>query len=76
MNYPILRDMMKELNEDIMLATLARGKIYEELMATLFIFEEVFLVLLVILIFFTKRYINKKLILFLNLSQYSSGEAI
>lgn len=68
MNYPILRDMMKELNEDIMLATLARGKTYEDLMATLFIFEEVFLVLLVILIFFTKRYINKKLILFLNLS--------
>ncbi|CAD8059147.1 unnamed protein product [Paramecium primaurelia] len=75
-NYPIIRDIMTQLNSDIMEQTIARGQNFEDEMETLFLFQQIFLILMVLSIIYAKIYINKKLILFLHLSQYSDNDAI
>ncbi|CAD8064670.1 unnamed protein product [Paramecium primaurelia] len=75
-NYPIMRDIMTQLNSDIMIQTISRGQNFENEMETLFLFQQIFLILMVMLIIYAKIYINKKLILFLHLSQYSDNDAI
>ncbi|CAD8148460.1 unnamed protein product [Paramecium octaurelia] len=75
-NYPIMRDIMTQLNSDIMVQTIARGQNFQDEMKTLFIFQQIFLILMVLSIIYAKIYINKKLMVFLHLSQYSDNDAI
>ncbi|CAK93090.1 unnamed protein product (macronuclear) [Paramecium tetraurelia] len=75
-NYPIMRDIMTQLNSDIMVQTIARGQDFQDEMKTLFLFQQIFLILMVLSIIYAKIYINKKLMVFLHLSQYSDNDAI
>ncbi|CAD8089580.1 unnamed protein product [Paramecium sonneborni] len=75
-NYPIIRDIMTQLNSDIMTQTISRGQSFQDEVQTLFLFQQLFLVIMVISIIYAQIYINKKLILFLQLSQYSDNDAI
>ncbi|CAD8100055.1 unnamed protein product [Paramecium sonneborni] len=69
-NYPLLRDILTELNEDIMIATIARGQEFETKLITFFICQQVILFMIILLIFGLKRYTTKKLQLFLSLTSY------
>ncbi|CAD8068710.1 unnamed protein product [Paramecium sonneborni] len=75
-NYPPMRDIMTQLNSDIMVQTISRGQNFQDQMETMFVFQQLFLVIMVMSIIYAKIYINKKLILFLHLSQYSDNDAI
>ncbi|CAD8103443.1 unnamed protein product [Paramecium sonneborni] len=76
MNYPILRDIMTQLNQDILTQTLNRGENFEGELKTLFILEQVLLILIILLNCNVKFFINKRLMLFLQLSQYTDNDAI
>ncbi|CAK86914.1 unnamed protein product (macronuclear) [Paramecium tetraurelia] len=75
-NYPTLRDIMTQLNQDIMTETLNRGENFQDELKTLFLLEQIFLILIVMINFFVRTLINKKLMLFLQLSQYYDEDAI
>ncbi|CAD8168194.1 unnamed protein product [Paramecium octaurelia] len=75
-NYPTLRDIMTQLNEDIMTETLNRGENFQDKLKTLFILEQIFLILIMLMNCYVKSFINKKLMLFVQLSQYYDEDAI
>ncbi|CAD8177841.1 unnamed protein product [Paramecium pentaurelia] len=75
-NYPIMRDIMNQLNQDILTQTLNRGENFEDQLKTLFLLEQIFLIFIIIINCYVKFFINKRLMLFLQLSQYSDNDAI
>ncbi|CAD8161874.1 unnamed protein product [Paramecium octaurelia] len=69
-NYPLLRDILTELNDDIMVATIARGQEFQQELLTFFICQQAILFMVVLIILGLKRYTTNKLQLFLSLTQF------
>ncbi|CAD8178638.1 unnamed protein product [Paramecium pentaurelia] len=69
-NYPLLRDILTELNDDIMVATIARGQEFQSELLTFFICQQAILFMVVLIILGLKRFTTNKLQLFLSLTQF------